>query len=188
MNAGLAAIFGALIGAASTTLATVFAYRAALITAREKETAATDQWRRNHRRDTYITMINAARDHFQVTEGWYDTHYRQPDQQGVPAPPQRIMEWGLQEQSHGGGTLRRAAIAVQLEGPPHLHGLAQALERKTRDYARVCLRHLSHEATLEDVKAALHAHNVALDEFTAAARDDIHEPKAVTGRSLPGQP
>jgi len=61
MNAGLAAIFGALIGAVST-LATVLAYRTALITSREKEAAATDQWRRNHRRDTYMT------------------HYRRPDQ------------------------------------------------------------------------------------------------------------
>lgn len=175
MNAGLAAVIGALIGAASATLGTLFAYRAALITAREQRTSETDQWRRAHRRETYITMANAARDHFKMTENWYDTHYRQPDQQGVPVAPQRIMEWKLDEQNHGGGTLRRATIAVQLEGPPHLHELAQALESTTRDYARICLRHLAHEATLNEVKAALQAHNAALDEFIAAARDDLHD-------------
>lgn len=175
VDAGLAAIIGATVGAAGTALASALAYRGTLLTAREQTAAEASQWRRTHRRETYITMIDAAQNHFRLTESWYDTHYRQPEQQGLPAPPRRVMEWSLEEQGHGGDALNRATIAVQLEGPRHLYELALDLNDKNRNYAQICLHHLAHKASLEEVTTALRARNTALEEFAAAARDQIHD-------------
>ncbi|MER5280637.1 proline dehydrogenase [Streptomyces sp. NPDC002809] len=166
MDAEVAALLGAAVGSLATL-------GAAFVTGRAAARSQFDQWRRQHRRDAYVSYLGALHDRDIAMDAIFEAlRPSTPDLEQVEERVGRFV--GLAREVH------RAAEVVLVEGPPVLAKTAGEVGRASAGLAEV-MRRMVKDAHAGDVarKAAdvalaaqrEHALHEAVKRFRSAAAE-----------------
>jgi hypothetical protein len=119
MDAGVAALLGALVGSATTL-------GAAVVNGRMQARVQHVQWRRQHRRDAYVTLLSALHDRDIAMDAILEAlRAQQPDRADLDEKVARFID--LAREAH------RAVEIVIVEGPPVMVDAADRVIRASED-------------------------------------------------------
>lgn len=126
MEAEVAALLGAAVGSLATL-------GAAFVTGRAAARSQFDQWRRQHRRDAYVSYLGALHDRDIAMDAIFEAlRPNAPDLEQVDERVGRFV--GLAREVH------RTAEVVLVEGPPALAKAAAQVGRASADLSEVMRR------------------------------------------------
>ncbi|MCX5318132.1 hypothetical protein [Streptomyces sp. NBC_00154] len=159
MDAGVAAVAGAVVGVVGTTVAGVLTAWATRGQARIQARAQQNQWLRQVRRDVYVALMTADSATEDLVLGLRHAVSQAP-------PDLQEADRRLHQAPELLGKLKFAALTVGLEGP--LGALSRASEVQTTTFDT--LRELT---ALRDLLASNAAGTAAVDEAKAKVQDSI---------------
>ncbi|MFI6660670.1 proline dehydrogenase [Streptomyces sp. NPDC050523] len=171
MDAGLAAVLGAVVGSLA-------ALGAAIVSGRVAARSQFDQWRRQHRREAYASYLSALHDRDVAMDAIFEVlRPHQPDLQSVDEKVQRFI--ALAREVH------RAAEVVVIEGPSAMVRAADDVARASGGLSDVMQRMVKNahagDSSHKTADAALAAERErvlyqAVKSFRSAARDVLGSP------------
>ena len=172
MDAEVAALLGAAVGSLATL-------GAAFVTGRAAARSQFDQWRRQHRRDAYVSYLGALHDRDIAMDAIFEAlRPSAPDLERVDERVGRFV--GLAREVH-----RRAEV-VLVEGPPGLAKAAGQVGRASSDLSEVMRRMVKDAHALDAARKAAdtvlasqreQALHQAVKRFRSAAADVFDKPR-----------
>lgn len=184
MDGGVAALLGAAVGAVGTGIGACLAFVASIKQARIQARAEHAQWRRQVRRDTYLTFHALVEDAY--NRNW--DILEEMSLQGALTPPHVPVSLHEARQIAGAEfePIRRARGAVYVEGPEEMRALAAALDQAVHialdEVAQLKASSTPEMEAIHRVDAEWRDVFRGADEFLAAAAQVLDDPEPTSPR------